>query len=217
MTYAEGVTNAVVEAYYPRAVAIADAARDRAQSAYALASAVAAGIVAAGVLGNFGSRPLLVQITGIAAVIVWIGAAYWYLQAIAAPVPLPPARSLTQTLWVNQVLQDAFNERRIIDQRQKVANIVAVVAVGVTLAALMLALFSDSGSRESRALVSLTPAGASVTHDLCGVPASTVEGLVVRDTVGKEFTTVRGVNVGTCAGKELRLSKAAVSAVLIEN
>jgi hypothetical protein len=65
------VRDAVVNAYYPRALAVPDAARSRAQAAYTIASAIAAALVAAGVFGNLDQRPELVQGLGVAALVGW--------------------------------------------------------------------------------------------------------------------------------------------------
>jgi hypothetical protein len=75
----------VVAAYWPRALAAADAARARAQAGFTVASAIATGLVAAGIFTNAAERAHAARDIGAAALALWLGAMLLFLRAIAEP------------------------------------------------------------------------------------------------------------------------------------
>jgi hypothetical protein len=88
VTIPKGVRDAVVATYYPRSIAVADAVRSRAQSAYTISSAIGTVLLAAGVLSGIATKPLIVQILGLASLASWFLSALLFMRAVAEPVPL---------------------------------------------------------------------------------------------------------------------------------
>ena len=86
---AADVREAVVSAYFPRAVAAPDSARNRAQAGYAISSAIAASLVVAGAYVDIGDRRLAAQVLAGAALVSWIGVALLYLYAVTTAVKTP--------------------------------------------------------------------------------------------------------------------------------
>jgi hypothetical protein len=86
-----------IAAYWPRALAAADAARARAQAGFTVASAIATGLVAAGIFTNAADRASAARDIGAAALALWLGTMLLFLRAIAEPAvesaPRPDAPS----------------------------------------------------------------------------------------------------------------------------
>lgn len=138
---AADVSDAVVKAYYPAAVAAADAARDRAQRAYGVSSAIAASIVALGAFSDFESRPVGLQALGILTAAAWLASAVCFMYTIGASEPAAAGRSYgTSDEFVGAVLERARKERDAVNERQAWARRISAVAVALTL--LTISLFA---------------------------------------------------------------------------
>jgi hypothetical protein len=214
-SYPADVVKAVTDAYYPRAVALADAARSRAQSAYALASALAAGLIGAGLLTSLDNRIVAVKLLGVSAVLTWAWAARGYLEAVAAPVPIPNSGAQpTSVAFVNAVLVSAKQERDEIDRRQRLANLAAVAAILLTLATFSLALLTGTRVDRRSGVVALSPAGAQAVGAVCGRATATIHGTVDRASIGSEFLDIN-VDTTDCknGSANLHLPKADIVAV----
>jgi hypothetical protein len=164
MSIPADVRESVVQSYYPHALSVADTARSRAQSGYGIASAIATGLVAAGALGKIGQQSLLVQILGLAAVVMWVVAALLFLWAVAAPVGLVTQAQPNVSAFVGAALQLARQERDEIDRRQRFARWASTLAAFLTVMTVTVALLL-SGDRASPALsvsVSDIPSGIKV-------------------------------------------------------
>ncbi len=179
------VRNAVVGAYYPRALAVPDGARSRAQAAYGIASAIAAALVAAGVFGNLDQRPRLVQALGVAALVAWFVAAGLYLVAVSRPFEPAGATQTTVEAFVREALAAAKIERDKVDWWQKAAGIASGVAAAVTLAALAAALV-DTPSDSRAATVALTPKALAAVAVACGRTPTSITGSVSPGDLQKE-------------------------------
>lgn len=183
------VRNAVVGAYYPRALAVPDGARSRAQAGYGIASAIAAALVAAGVFGNLDERPTLVQAVGVAALVAWLVAAGLYVVAVSRPFQPAGATQTTVEDFVFEALAAAKIERDRVDRWQKAAGIASAVATAVTLAALVTALV-DTPSDTQAATVALTAKGKAGLAAACGRTLDSVIGTVSPSDLQKEFVTL---------------------------
>jgi len=136
-----GVRDAVVAAYYPRALASPDSARSRAQAGYTIASAIATALVAAGVLGNIESQTGVVQSFGLSALIMWMVTAWFYMSSVSVPVRVVEGLRLTEETFVSTALSNAKVERDEVDRRQGRARFVSFLAVLLTLTTFIAALW----------------------------------------------------------------------------
>jgi len=194
------VRDAVVGAYYPRALAIPDAARTRAQAGYAIASAIAAALVAAGVFGGLDERTGVVQALGLAALVAWLTAAGLYQVAVSAPfIEARPTQNTVQE-FVFAALDAARAERERIDRWQERARVVGWIAAGLTVAALVSALLHTPSTMSSGTLT-LTPVGAQVVGTVCGGRSAKIAGELDPDSLEKEFVTLT-VDGTACGGRE---------------
>jgi hypothetical protein len=140
MAMPTGVRDAVVSAYYPRALASPDSARSRAQAGYTIASAIAAALVAAGVLSEIDSQPGVIQILGLGALTLWMATAWLYMSAVSVPVRVIEGLQLTEDEFVGTALSNAKIERDEVDRRQRRARWVSFAAVLLTLATFVAAV-----------------------------------------------------------------------------
>lgn len=208
----DAVRDAVVQAYYPRAVGIADAARARAQAAYAIASAIAAALVAAGVFGDIEDRAGVVQVLGFLALIGWIVAAGLFMVAVAAPfqaADLPDQPSREQ--FINATLDAASAERKKIDGWQKHAWIGSGAAAVLTVFALVAAVVADPASAVRPATVHLTASGRAALMAACGDLSGGLTGDV--DTADLEYELV-AIQTTACGGVDaVSVPRAHITAV----
>jgi hypothetical protein len=161
------VRDAVVSAYYPRALAVSDAARARAQAAYGISSAIAAALVAAGVFGHLEDRAVSVQVVGVAALVAWLVAAGLFLIAVSRPFQVATATQNSVSAFVHAALDAARVERKKVDDWQKWAAITSAVAALITVVALVLALAVEPPSAVRSATVRVSNTAAAALGALC--------------------------------------------------
>ena len=142
------VIEAIVNAYYPRALSSPDTARARAQAGYTIASALAAAVIAVGVFSDIGQRSIFVQVLGLLAVATWIAAALFYQKAVAAPVEVIEAAQSSADDFVKRVLSNARDERTRVDDRHRWAGRISVVAASFTAAALIFGVVTQPHTAE---------------------------------------------------------------------
>lgn len=191
------VVEEVVKAYYPALVSSADTARTRAQSGYAIASAVAAAIVAAGVFGDFTSAARPVKILGVVALILWLAAAAAYIYAVSGPVPLPEGNASDDTEFVLQVVHSVTRARKMIEDRGSRAQIVTVLAIAATVAAVTVASFIPSADAKVAATVFLSPSGITDASTTCAEPITALRGQVDPASLGQSTLTIVA-DAGNC-------------------
>ena len=118
MSYPKEVRTAVSGAFYPRALAAADTARTRAQSGYTIASAVAAALVAAGILTDICDQQLPIQVLALLSIAAWVVTAILFMWSVAVPVELAlPAVLPSADAFVDAVLGNARTERDELNKR----------------------------------------------------------------------------------------------------
>jgi hypothetical protein len=193
-----------------------DAARQRAQAAYAIASAIAAGVVAAGLFGNIGEQPLQVQAAAILALIGWLVAAALFLHAVSSPFEIDVAPQSEEDAFVDTALCRVREERKTIDRWQRRAQIASAVAALITVMAFVVALRSDGALRSRAATLILTSAGASALHEACGDLPRAVRGDIIPSMFGADFVEVR-VAADVCGpnNRSLAIRRDEVSAVVL--
>ncbi len=205
----------VLKAYYPRAVAQADAARARALNAFTVASAVATAIVTAGVVTGIQDRPPLVQIAGVFAFTAWLAAAAAFARALAGGVRRTHRGATDDPqVFAAFALDNARHERAVVDWRLSVAQVITVVAMATTVVAVAAGLATTQDLARRDATLVLSPAGQARLAEVCGAGTPTVEGKVVVTTLADEFVDIR-LAPGHCGGGEtdVRLRRDDVLAV----
>ena len=214
MAIAPAVKTAVVEAFYPAVLKEAEDARSRAQNGYAIAGAVAAAIVAAGVFGDIGKEQDLVQGLGVGALVLWLVAAVLFMWAVAARVDAPTSHDAVDAdAFVTAVLDRANTEREKIESRIDSALSATVLAIVVTIAALILALTTSVSPTGVSGTLLLTKAGTTTVGKVCGGSPSTVSART--DPAGLSGAFVKVVITKGCADRPgkvtLRLARGTFS------
>src|SRR4051794_30312353 len=134
MSIPKDVRDAVVIAYYGRVMTGSAGARARAQAAYGIASAIAVGVIAAGLFGGLSERPGIVQFGALAALMAWLVAAALFLHAVASPFETAVTPQQDVDVFVGRVLDVVRQERATIDNWQRRAQLASAVAAIVTVA-----------------------------------------------------------------------------------
>jgi hypothetical protein len=186
----EEVRDAVVDAYYRRTMSAPESARQRAQAAYGIASALAAGIVAAGLFGGLDRRPTIVQVVAIAALAVWMIAAGLFLHAVSSPFATPPQQQVGTEAFITTALQAVRDEGACIDRWQRWAQFVSLLAAVLTVGAFGLAIKISVPAGERDATVTLSAAGAEALKATCKNATRTLSGLISNAALGSEFVEV---------------------------
>lgn len=211
---APAVKTAIVDAYYPAALKKADDARGRAQNGYTIAGAVAAAIVAAGVFGDIGEEQDVVQGLGVAALVLWLAAAVLFMWAVAARVSLPTSQVADDAdAFVTAVIDRAQSEQERIEDRINRALGATVLAIVVTLVALIMALTTSASAASVKGTLVLTPAGSTTVGRVCGGAPATVT--VSTDPSGLSAAFVKVVITKGCSNRQgevtLRLAKGTIA------
>lgn len=211
----EDVRRAVVESYYPRLVAASDAARSRAQGAYAIASGIALALVAAGIFTKVSSAPAVVRWLTVAAVGAWLVAAYMFLRAVG---PHGTRGELTETKnaseFVRYVLNAAKQERDEVDLRVHRAYWPTFIAIALTIATVVAVAAVHAPRRAS--VVALSPAAQQAVQRLCPRAERLVRGRVATSALDSFWVTIR-VSARECGHEvELRVPRRDVQAVAFQ-
>ena len=204
---AADVRDAVVSAYFPRAVAAPDSARNRAQAGYAISSAIATALVAAGAYVDIEDRSLAAQVLAGVALAAWIATALLYLHAVTTAVKTPLAEdadSPDPTGWLVSVLTRSQDERDLVDRRQRMATVATVAAVIVTVPALGVALASSVALDKDRVELALSDKALATVSALCGNQVASVQGRLESRTLRREFVVIE-IDPGVCAGRILNV------------
>lgn len=199
---AADVREAVVSAYFPRAVAAPDSARNRAQAGYAISSAIATSLVAAGAYVDIDDRKWWVLTLAVAALGCWIVTALLYLHAVTTAVKTPLGEgpdSADATGWLLSVLTRSQEERDLVDRRQRRATIGTLIAVVATIPALGVALGGSVALDKDHVELVLSDKGRETVAALCGKEVEHVEGMLESRTLRREFVVIE-LDPGLCAG-----------------
>jgi len=186
----------------------------RAQGAYTIAGAVAAAIVAAGVVGHIAAASWPVQVLGVVALAAWLITAWLFIQAVAAPGRArPTGQPDDATAFVKEVFELVDRERETIETWLRRAFISTFVALALTFASVVIALAVPRPSSEVHGRLSLTGEGRSAIDTLCRRSPDVVAGSVDPATLGDAFTVLR-LDAGTCGSRpyEVRLARGSIAA-----
>lgn len=214
------VLETVVTAYYPRAIAAADSARNRAQAGYAIASAIATALVVAGAFTSIEDHGWPAQVAGALALFAWILAGLLFLHAVGTPVTQPLsidelAIDPDSPEWIEAILGRAQSERTEVDRRNVRAILATIGAVFITIPAIALTGFSALSLNKDDVTLSLTLAGKKTVEQLCGPTASgLITGSLENRTLRRDFVVI---TVGKCSGNEaatLHIRKTEISGIV---
>jgi hypothetical protein len=212
----DDVRKTVVDAYYRSAFAAPEAARNRAQAAYTIASAVAAALIAAGAFADFPERPTWEKVFGALSLAVWVLAAFLFMYAVATPYRDPDSGKsvIGAQEFIKHVGANTRAERNLIVERQRRAMWAVVVAALLTGLTTGIGLFSTP-TKLRTAIVLLTPKGIRQLGAPCNGRAS-IRGVVDTSTIASPVVVIQ-VKAGMCGpGKgELNVPAAEVAAVLV--
>jgi hypothetical protein len=191
----------VVKAFYPSLLSAGQAARDRAQSAFSIASAITAVLVAGGAFADIGRRSDWLKGLGLLTLAAWVATAFLFLRAVASPVASPNQADVSSEDFARAVLANSRAERDAVQSRQRTA---LWTSGGAMILTLMLLLFTSTPDnfRGHRARLSLTQAGDLAASAVCPTVAEPVVGDVDANRLGGAFIQIRNVS---CAGHATRL------------
>jgi hypothetical protein len=171
----------VISAYYPAAVTAADVARDRAQRAYGVSSAIAAALATAGFFAGIAERPWQVQIAGGAALTLWLLTACTFMYTVGASAkPHREPEPDSADAFVRSALARAREERDAVNIKQRTARLMTVAAVIATLGALLLALVLPG--ENTYAELSISPGALRGLVRACGPQDAGVQGSLLETT-----------------------------------
>lgn len=167
------VRDPIIAAYYARVLSYADTVRGRAQSAYAIVSTLAAGLVGLGLLANVAQLPPGVRLLALGATGTWAAAAATFVGAASTAVRLPGHRGTeapTDTAaLVTAVLDDAKWERDCVRRRLRAAVALGAVATLVTAVTLVIAVNHYPPNTQEDVTVLLAPAGIDLLAKQCRI------------------------------------------------
>jgi hypothetical protein len=195
---------AVIDAYYPSALATGDRLRARALNGFTVASAVAAALVAAGLVTGLGRLGGWLGAVGVLAVALWFAAAAGYLWAVTGKVTVdkrPAAQSDAEL--ADRRLDRADKEVDALAPRLQKAFVLTLAALMATAAALGLAAFAPADPRQE-ATVLLTADGARELRRVCGNQGSVVHARVDPDRLNRTLIPFRIVPKD-CRGRWLNV------------
>jgi hypothetical protein len=188
-----GAEDVVVSAWFPRAIAAPDSARNRAQAGYAISSAIASSVVAVGAFVDIADRSVEAQLFAGLALLCWVATALLFLHAVTTAVNTPIADSEAQadsSGWLLTVLRRSQDERDLVDRRQKRASLATVIAVAVTVPALILTLGSSVSLDKDRVSLSLSDKGLAAVTALCKKKPREIRGALESRTLRREFVVI---------------------------
>lgn len=165
----DDVRKTVVDAYYRKLLDAPEAARRRAQAAYAITAAVAAALVTAGAFAGLAREPLSVRILGPLALVAWLVAAGLYIRAVGTPYEDPKQQEAAKGVeaFLTEVLRVSASEYTAIGERQTKALWATLVAVVMTLIVAVFALFLPSTSTFKAGSLRLDPTARAELNDIC--------------------------------------------------
>ena len=192
------VVKTVVERYYTRGVDAADRTRQHSERGYTIASAIAATLVAAGLLTHLEERPVVVQVLGLVSLGLWLLAALLFMWAVAFRVSVPePEAYKNEGEFVTGIGKQLRQEIRVLNRRLNWALATTVTATVMTISALGYATAEPGGSTPVRARVELTPAADKAVAKLCGRPVSFIYATVNPDALSHASVPL-GIPAGEC-------------------
>ena len=211
------VVTAIVNGYYPKVLDSGLAARTRAQAAQSATSAFA-GLVSGGLaLSALHDGSTVAALAGIVALALWAVAALGYVLTIGASVAKPDAVKGTSDTGelVRIVLDRAESDRKKVEGRLRVANVLGLLALTATVTAGVSLILADEPSVS--ATVITTDAGALMLQRQCHALSLPLHGHVDPTKLTDEIIVV-DVDGPACDGTDqvqVAVPRALVQAVIL--
>ncbi|MYX17565.1 hypothetical protein GTY67_29905 [Streptomyces sp. SID8374] len=220
----EAVLGPISEAYYSESVRSGSGARLRAQAAQSTVTLFAGGLVATLAFTGLADRPAITRVFAVAAILLWLVAAFLYVLAVATLPKFDPTDTAYVTRridLVNEVLKRGKKEAEHVDSWQTKASWTVGAALLITLITYALALGYGPEKETASGAVLLRPAYAQQLRQLCGsLPGSLpqrVEGKVDTSTLKGPFVRIELV-AGACGSKVavLQIPRSEVTGMRLE-
>jgi hypothetical protein len=180
----------IIGAVYPTMLAEPATVRTRAQSAYAIASAIATALITAGVLADIAEFSLWVQVLGTAAVATWMFTAAMFINISRRVTKIPRVEGdqlLTETEFVSQALNLAVTEAEALESQLSQAAKATHSALALTALALFLAAFMPIESQNPVSSVQLTAAGTALVKQACPGATERISGELKVATLADDY------------------------------
>jgi hypothetical protein len=193
------VVSTVVQAYYNRGVTAADLARNQAQQGYTIATAVAAGLVAAGALTNFSSHSDWVLWLGLISLALWFIVALCFVWVVAWPAAVGRDPDWhTEYEFVEGVATTVQEELNNLRQRLGIAIACTCLATLVTLFALGATAFDVGGTSTQKVSLAVTAKEDAALKSMCGRNLSDIDGTVDPNSLESDDLIVVTLPPGEC-------------------
>jgi len=194
----EDVVKAVIERYYTRGLDAVDRARQRAERGYTIASAIAAALVAAGLLAHLQERPSVVQVLALVGFGLWLLAALFFMFAVAIKVDVKEPEGFADArAFLSGIAAQLRDEIRIINNRLRNAVVVTAVATGVTIAAVAFGVTNTGSAKPVASRVELTSPGNRALTRLCGRRVGLVYATISPDKLSDSVVALK-LPAGEC-------------------
>ncbi|MEV6545436.1 hypothetical protein [Streptomyces sp. NPDC051665] len=216
----EAVLGPISEAYYSESVRSGSGARLRAQAAQSTVTLFAGGLVATLAFTGLADRPAVTRAFAVAAILLWLVAAFLYVLAVATLPKFDPTDTTYVTRridLVNEVLKRGKKEAEHVDSWQKKASWAVGAALLITLVTYALALGYGPEKETASGAVLLRPAYAQQLRQLCGFLPQRVEGVVDTSTLKGPFVRIE-LAAGACGSKAavLQIPRSEVTGMRLE-
>jgi MFS family permease len=183
----------IVGSVYPAMLSEPTSVRDRAQTAYTIASAIAAGLVTAGALAGITEFGWLVQVLGIVAVGLWLLTAALFINISRRVRKIPkgePGQLLTVNEFVSRALNVATEEADALEGQLRNAAYSTYAALAFTVLALIAALVAPPSPEQPVTSVTLSAEGTAAIATLCPGHGPVVRGELHTDTLDDLFAVI---------------------------
>jgi hypothetical protein len=216
---AKQAIEAAAAAYYQHSALAASGARERAQTAFTMTSAVAAGFTALGVFTGISSDPTLVQTLAVLAVIAWLLSSALYLYAAVGEYwakDEQPEKSIARTpeAFIDTVYDDIRGERDAVYDRLRRAVLVSFFALAFTGMTVASAVF-DKPTDDPHATIELTSGGIKAIKAACGSLSPLNDLRVERSTLDHDVIIIDPPEKSCGQASELALPRGEVAAIAL--
>jgi hypothetical protein len=206
--------------YYKGVFGLADTARGRSQAAWAIASAIAAALVAAGLIKNLSDADVAVQALASSSIFLWLATGVVFMWALVKPLPSSPPtvtgpREAAKVSFVTSALNFFRDDLNGVQFRQRVALWVTASAAAVTVAAVVVAFTVQKPTPIVSATVALSDEGQQTVNALCGATQlDHVSGTLETETL-KHDNVVIQVPESECPGIDPAKTKGSSNLLVI--
>ena len=192
------VIQTMANAYYPQLITQPEAARNRAQAAFSIATAIATALIGLSIFADFGSLRGIVQVLGVLALLTWVASAGLYIRAVAAPALRRGLRESTSIYdFANAILSNALAERDTIDLRQQLARFVGGIAAVLTFITLATAIIVKPQPELWAVDVAISEDARKGLQQLCTSNPATLRGTIEDESLDRSVIAVR-LDPGVC-------------------